>query len=86
MFQVDKVQDLYGYKAVFAEQDAQASQMAAANSLDIICKTSWYEWISVHDAPRLLGLPMWIRILHVNDHKVGILYGHHGGPSLEERS
>ena len=68
VFQVDKVQDLYGYKAVFAEQDASAAQMAAAKSLDMICKASWYDWISVHDAPRLLGLPeadcaeMWIRI------------------------
>ena len=38
VFQVDKVQSLYRYKAVFAEQDASAAQMAAANFLDIICK------------------------------------------------
>ena len=28
--------------------------MATANFLDIICKASWYDWRSVHDAPRLV--------------------------------
>ena len=38
------VKDEQGYRAVFAEQRASASQIAPAKFLDTISKIPWYGW------------------------------------------
>ena len=64
----DNVKDEEGYRAVFAEQDASASQMAAAKFLDTISKllglagetsdaVSAYTQVKMTEAPRLIRLP-----------------------------
>ena len=40
----DNVKDEEGCRAAFTEQDASASQMAAAKILDTISKLFWYGW------------------------------------------
>ena len=68
MLRGENVKDEEGYRTVFAEQGASASQMAAAKFLDTISKllglagepsdaVSAYTQVKMTEAPRMLRLP-----------------------------